>query len=320
MPTASLGEILDGVILDREVRGLPSLQNAVAAAPHLLKILGDVPADDLTRDDILRVWRERRKVAAPNTVIRDLGVLRRAYSLAMERGVLERMPAFPRLGEDRKAIRKGFLTERQVAAICEHLPEDHADLVGFLYASAWRKSEATGLLWADVGPDAIRITATKEGHTRVLPMAGEISEIIRRRADKAKRGDAHVFVFAGAPIGDFRKRWKTALRKAGVFPAIIHDLRRSALKRMVEKGVPAVQARQFSGHRTNATFERYAIQDLSGLRAAAELVASSGGRKGRDLKGFSNHRAVKAGDRDRTGDLNLGKVANALPFRRVSRW
>ena len=330
MPYPLLSEIVDAVIYDREVRGLPSLQNALAARPYIIGILGDGPADEITRDDVIRFWRERKKTARVNTVVRDMGVLRRAFSLAIERGRLDVMPGFPPLGEDRKAIRTGFVTSDQVRAICQELDADTADLVAFLFASAWRKSEATSLLWQDVQPDAIRIHATKEGHSRILPVAGEIAPIIRRRAERTRPGVPFVFSRDGAQIGNFRKRWVSAVKRAGLLQHVyVHDLRRSALKRMVEAGVPAVQARQFSGHRTNATFERYAIQDISGLTAAAELVASAP-QQGEDIFQANHQAFIKAGDRGRTGDLNLGKVALPNPetveaqqsskFRRVSRW
>ena len=312
---STVADILDAVCEDREARELPSLQNAIASQAHLERLLGaTTPAAGLKRDEILGYIRARRaEGAAANTVIRDVSTLRRAYTLAMECGVLEAMPAFPRLGEDRRAIRKGFLTEPQVAAVCRELDPDTADLVAFLFCSAWRKSEATALVWADVGPDAIRLAATKEGHTRILPVAGEIAQILERRSARGCPTDGYVFAREGKRIGDFRKRWASALKRAGLPPARIHDLRRSALKRLIEAGVDQKRAMQFSGHRTAATFHRYQITDITGLAAAAEMVAARPNmpRGGLHMSESTNHFALStgtAGDRGRTGDLNLGKI------------
>ena len=61
------------------------------------------------------------------------------------------------------------------------------------------------------------------------------------------------------PIGDFKKAWASARRKAGVPGRLVHDLRRTAIRDFSNAGVPDQIAMTLSGHRTRSTFDRYRI-------------------------------------------------------------
>ena len=51
----------------------------------------------------------------------------------------------------------------------------------------------------------------------------------------------------GEPIRDFRRAWAKACRGAGVPGLLKHDLRRSAVRRMVNLGMPECVAMTMTG-------------------------------------------------------------------------
>jgi hypothetical protein len=73
----------------------------------------------------------------------------------------------------------------------------------------------------------------------------------------------------GEPVKDFRETWELLLSAAGVPGLLFHDLRRSAVRNTVRRGVPQKTARGISGHKTDAVFSRYNIVSEADIRDAA---------------------------------------------------
>ena len=71
------------------------------------------------------------------------------------------------------------------------------------------------------------------------------SRVARRRLDCP-----YIFHRDGRPLGDFRKPWKTACKAAGLDGRIVHDLRRSGVRHLINTGNDPHVVMAFSGHRT----------------------------------------------------------------------
>ena len=181
-------------------------------------------------------------------------------------------------------VRQGFFSESDIQNVLANLSDD--GLRDFVEWAAWtgqRKGEIASLTWKMIDGNEIRIPGElcKNRRPRVIPLGSELLRIVERRKQLRRvlcfdgvarlaepifhRGD-------GKPIGEFKKSWKTATMKAGCSERLFHDLRRTCARRLLAAGVPQVVARELTGYRTSAMFDRYAIVSSVGVLAAQERV------------------------------------------------
>ena len=257
-------DLLGLVRADYEIRRLRSAQSAFTSMGHVAAALGHIKASDLTTDHLTEYMLARRAEGASEATIRiELSLLSRGYRLGVKQRRIHGSikPEFPQIDRRGLVVRQGFLTEPEVREVCRHLHPDIADLVAFLFASAWRRGEATALEWAWVSGTEIHLPTSKNGQPRILPLAGEVADIIARRREREL--GPWVFHRRGAKIGHFDYQWRTATKKSGLSGKLVHDLRRSAIKRMMEHGANQRDAMAISGHLTASTFHRYQIVDTA---------------------------------------------------------
>jgi integrase len=234
---------------------------------------------------------EQRRPASNAEINRELALLKRMFSLAVQAGHLFHRPHIPMLREEN--VRKGFFEPEQIAAVLKHLPSGVAPIIRFAHATGWRiASEVLPLEWRQVdfkgGEVRLDPGTTKNGDGRVFPLTKELRAILEgqhaehERLKKAGHIMPKVFFREVAkgrggdkeprPVLAFTKAWKRACRQAGCPGRLPHDLRRTAVRTLVRSGVPERVAMQLTGHKTRSVFERYNIVSDGDLRAAAEKL------------------------------------------------
>jgi len=125
------------------------------------------------------------------------------------------------------------------------------------YHVGCRRGELLSLRWSQVDFGARQIVldpgTTKNGDGRTLPIYGEMAPILEMQLAVRNQGVPEcdfVFQIEGRRIGDFRKAWTAACQRARLPGMHFHDLRRSAVRNMVNAGIAEKTAMHISGHKT----------------------------------------------------------------------
>jgi integrase len=265
-------DLAAALLTDYEVNAKRSIHAARLSVRHLRSYFGTDRAVDITTDRIRAYTLERQNEGAANgSINRELAALKRAFKLTIQAGRLSHAPHVPMLRE--AGPRQGFLEPADFARLRDALPEHLRDPISFLYLSGWRKTEMKTLEWRDVDMASaivrLRRERSKNEESRILPLQGELLTIITRVHDDRRLDCPYVFHDDGAPIGDFRKAWRNALRAIGLAEVLIHDMRRSCVRNLVRSGTPEAIAMRLTGHKTRAVFDRYNITSESDLAAAS---------------------------------------------------
>lgn len=211
--------------------------------------------------------------AARATINRECAYLRRGFKLLLEANEISYVPKIKLLeGEN---IREGFLNIPDFEAAAAKIKNDDTrDIVQFLYASAWRSSEAATLEWSkvDLHDWVIRLARknSKNKKPRTLVLVGDLKDIIERRLAKRLPDCPFVFHRNGKPVKSFRRAYKSACEKAGLTGSVPHDMRRSGIRNLRRAGNDEHDCMEISGHKTRAVFDRYDIIDEEDKRRSLE--------------------------------------------------
>ncbi len=276
-------ELAEDLVTEYEINGRKSLRDLEARNRlHILPVFGECRASEITTSDISRFVLARQDAGASNAEInRELASIKRAFTLGMIAGKALARPHIPMLKENN--VRTGFFEPDQFAALKKKLPVRLQNLALFAYITGWRKSEITGLQWPQVDFKAgfVRLEpgTTKNEEAREFPLTADLRRLLeeqRATADAlARKGIITPWVFfgkRGQPVGDFKRSWGTASRKAGLPGRIPHDFRRTAVRNLVRAGVPERVAMKLTGHKTRSVFERYNIVSGGDLTDAARKL------------------------------------------------
>ena len=259
------------------------------------RALATITAQDL---DCYVTERIERDGAARATVKNELAALKRIFSLAIRKRLLQQRPAFPEFGDPDGNARKEFIEADDYAAIqaviasdtimMKRVPysreyhETAARVITFVYRSGWRwKSEVRFLRWSQVDLDDKRVTlkTSKNGKGRVLAHGddSELTVVIETahaytKEVEQRTGQPVEWVFhvngkrlrADTEPGGFYHFWKAVCTKANVIgddgrPKILHDHRRSTVRRLERAGVSREIAKRVVGHQTDSMYSRYNI-------------------------------------------------------------
>ena len=173
----TMAQLFDALVADYATNGRRSGATLAFRLAPLREAFGQDKAHDVKAASIKRYTDQRRAAGkAQATINRELAALRRAFTIAGEQ---ERLSAasVPRV--------KLFAEHNARQGFVSRLPVYLQDYARFAYGSGWRKGEVATLEWSAVDKGTTRVTLRREhsknGEPRVLPLVGELTEIIVRR-------------------------------------------------------------------------------------------------------------------------------------------
>jgi len=269
---------------------------------ELVPFFGERGLDRIGSEDVTAFLHDQgRRGFARQTIINRINLLHGVYQYAVKRGWAVSNPVAavdrPQANGADPDIR--FLDAAEVDALIRAVPDDDLGrMEAVLYLTAamtgLRQGELVALRWQDVDWSAsllrVRRSYTRgefgapksRRSSRAVPLADRVGGELERHFQRSRyQGDSDL-VFGhpdtGAPYdaSKLRKRFKAALKRAGVREVRFHDLRHTFGTRMAAAGAPLRALMEWMGHRDLATTLVYADYAPDPAQGAAFAEAAFG--------------------------------------------
>lgn len=230
------------------------------------------------------IW-EKVKVSSPRSIAsvnRELSLLRQIFVFAEAEDFILRNP-FARakkiISTAAEVQRNRVLSSAEEIALLTACDNEHRRHIKALIIAALdtaaRRGELLKLQWKDVDLSAgiitIQATNSKTEKTRLIGMTSRVKAELTRLWEVSPK-DETILIFGIK--SNFKRAWTTAMKKAGIDGLHFHDLRHSAITRMIRAGVPASEAMKVSGHSEMKTFQRYVNLTNDSVIISANLLDS----------------------------------------------
>jgi len=269
----------------REYNAPRTVQTNIYRLKHPLAYFGDKSLATITRLDIERYKRERRKAVSGSTVNRDLGLLKTIFNQAVKDGLI---PVNPVVGvknyrEEVKRILKPTVQEEWVIAAAECAIDQYAGLVLLIaYHTGMRRNEICNLKWTDIdlSERTILVRVTKNQRPRLSYINDKLLVIL---SDAERFGEYVITRKDGQRIKYLDSSWKNAIARAsekypemGIQPFKIHDLRHTFASNLAMAGVDPMTIKELGGWRSMKMVERYVDPSREHLLASINKINEVG--------------------------------------------
>lgn len=285
--TTTLKEFVEKVFLSWAKAEKRSWRNDVSRSKPILAYFRNKRMRDITQDNVREFKKQRRDsfngrgaVRAPASVDREIQLLSRIFSLAIERGLLQANPCKSVGLCAVTSIMHDYLTEEEEAQLLRYLTGRRAYLADVLQLNLYtgmRKGELLSLHKDQIefSHERIRLIYTKNGKPRFVPIHPDIQPMLERLVENA---GPHGYLFenskTGKPIGDFKNAWRSALQDAGLRHIRFHVAGRHTFgTRAAANGANLKDIQDIMDHADINTTMRYVHATEQGKRRAVEAAA-----------------------------------------------
>ena len=230
-------------------------------------------------------YAAKRTNRSPSTVNCGLRTLRRALSLAVQWGKLDRMPKITLAKGERQ--RERVLTENEVSAYLKVCPQPWKDGATIMLGTGMRPGEVFALRWENIllngSGGLLQITDGKSrAAKRVLPLVPAVFDALKaRRKEQGSPTEGWLFpqdTRSGHLESDglAKDQHALALKNSKVKPFEPYCLRHTALTNLGEAGCDAFTLAKIAGHSSITITQRYVHPQADAIeRAFAKLTNSN---------------------------------------------
>lgn len=241
---------------------------------HVLPEFGQLAPETVTSAHV-ESWQRGIK-ASPRTRVKVLTLLHGLMSYAVKRYGLAANPVAD--VDKPRATRSAEIDVLSVEEVHALVRAAESEQDGAIYLTAaltgLRRGELIALRWSEVdfSGSAIRVVASYAGETlttpksgkgRSVPLAPEVAQALAKLSQRGEHTepDGLVFVGHGGSYLDgsaLRRRYKAALKRAGLRDLRFHDLRHTFGTRAAAAGIDLWRLRNWMGHADQRTTDLYA--------------------------------------------------------------
>lgn len=250
---------------------------------YAVNFFGETPLKDITpaRVEDFRMFllnhhaHRRLKRASAN---RYVSLLRHSFYWAIQNGEADKNPV--------AALNKKMLDEEQAPTrILE--PAEQSKLLSampgylrlmtiFALQTAARRGELLALTWEAVHPENVELCETKDSEKRSVRLSRDakaVLELLRSCEAKAKEFVFEPTVPRKTLISKIRRDWRRAVKNSATSKVRFHDLRHTALTRLVLTGADLRTVKDIAGHSSLKTTQRYLHSSDKLQQAAVERLS-----------------------------------------------
>jgi integrase len=281
------------------VRGLKSVKTAINVlkdyfGEHLLRDITRTSLFDYKSHRLATISKRTERPISIATVNRELATLRRMIKIAFAEGWIVRDPFFgtsiisiadesPRerilSREEETRLLAACVREKRVVKAKRYgkplIMEIEVDrthlrpLIVLALDTGMRRGELFKLRWDDVdfvsSSIVVRATHTKTQRERLVPLTARAARELQNLRT-ISRGE---LVF---PFEDLKRSFTAVRDEVGLPDLRFHDLRHTAITRMVRGGISAAEAGKIAGHSQPTTTYRYVNTDIEALNRVASVL------------------------------------------------
>ena len=225
--------------------------------------------------DVELYKNKRAEHVAKATVNRELAIIKRMFTLAVEWDVLEKGPAstVKLFREEERTIRS--LDPEEQRALVTACSSDLRPIVLTAVNTGMRRGEIFDLRWesVDLRQGLITVAQSKSGRVRHIPINKQLEYTL---LGLGARQEGYVFHNGGRRLTTIQKAFNNAVERAGIRKCRFHDLRHTFATNLVLGGVDLVTVKELMGHADIKMTMRYAHPTPEAKRKAVALLAKLG--------------------------------------------